>query len=190
VTAVAAASFHLSCAAPPPHGGIALPQARPPSVAKLRNITFSSVCVRSGLEQCFNAVDDDCNGHVDERCGTLDGLIQLVIAWDAAKIDVDLDVIDANGELARPDAVTQKGYIKDRDCPLDSTCGDQNTETVSGVDPESFRGPLKVAVRIKDAPPGMQPLRVQLGGHLGSRPISAWTILADANDRAEFEIAE
>jgi tRNA (guanosine-2'-O-)-methyltransferase len=142
------------------------------------------------LEQCFNAIDDDCDGHVDERCGTPDGLIQLIIAWEVATTDVDLDVTDANGDLATPEAVTQLGFLKDRDCPLNSTCGDQNTETVSSVESGSFNGPLNVTIRIKGNPPNMTPLRVQLGGHLGSRPVSAWTLLANPNTRAEFEIVD
>ncbi len=189
VTAVAAAFFHWSCAAPPP-SSLSPPQARSPSVTKVRNMTFTNGCVRSGLEQCFNAIDDDCNGHVDEHCGTPDGLIQLIIAWDVPRADVDLDVIDANGELARPDTVTRLGYLKDRDCPLSSTCADQNTETVSSVDQEVFRGPVNVRIRIKSNSSDRGQLRVQLGGHLGLQSISAWTLLTNSSERAEFEIAQ
>jgi len=190
VTAVAAAFLHLSCAAPPSTSAIAPAQTRVPSVSHSHNLTFSTGCVRRGLEQCFNAIDDDCNGQVDEQCGTPDGLIQLIIAWDAASIDVDLDVTDANGELARSGSVTQLGYIKDRDCPIGATCGDQNTETVTSVDQIPIRSPLSVAIRVKGMQPGLQQVRVQLGGHVGPWPISAWTLLANSNDRATFEISE
>ncbi len=190
VTTVAAAFFHLSCAAPPSTSAIAPVQTRAPSVTHSHNLTFSTGCVRSGLEQCFNAIDDDCNGHVDEQCGAPDGLIQLIIAWDAAPIDVDLDVTDANGELARSGSVTQLGYIKDRDCPISAACGDQNTETVTSVDRIPTRSPLSVAIRVKGMQPDPWQVRVQLGGHLGPWPISAWTFLVNSNDRAEFEISE
>ena len=160
------------------------------SIGNQRNITFLSGCIPTGMEQCFNALDDDCNGHVDERCGTPDGLIQLIVAWDIAPIDVDLDVTDENGDLATPDRVTQLGYFKDRDCPKNLTCADQNTETVSTAGVVSIRGHIHVAIRFKDVPSDLPSVHVQLGGHLGPRAISAQSTLARPDDAAEFDITD
>ncbi len=56
-------------------------------------------CVPLNYEECFNALDDNCNGAIDEGCGTPGGVVQFMIARDTARADVDLNVMDPNGEL-------------------------------------------------------------------------------------------
>jgi hypothetical protein len=190
VALAAAALFHLRCTSPQPPLVVAVQPAEAVSIGRTRNITFSSGCTSAGLERCFNAIDDDCNGQFDEGCGTPDGLVQLIVAWEAVTVDVDLEVVDANGNLAKPDTVTQLGYVKDRDCPMNATCADQNTETVSTLGISTFQGPIRVALRVKNHPFYPPRVRVQWGGHIGRLSISAQTTLVDSDDGAAFEVTQ
>jgi uncharacterized protein YfaP (DUF2135 family) len=49
-----------------------------------------------GPEQTCNAIDDDCNGVIDDGCGYSGGGAQVTIAWDTGA-DIDLYVVDPSG---------------------------------------------------------------------------------------------
>jgi hypothetical protein len=68
-------------------------------------------------ELCANATDDNRNGLIDEGCGLTLGSVQFLAGWSAAKADVDLRVMDPNGELIEVGRVARSGLTKDRDCP-------------------------------------------------------------------------
>ena len=55
-----------------------------------------SQCAQSASEQC-NALDDDCNGVIDDGCGYSGGSIQITASWDTGA-DVDLYVTDPAGD--------------------------------------------------------------------------------------------
>ena len=63
-------------------------------------VTLVEACTPTGPEICFNAVDDNCNGVIDEGCGVLTGVLQFTIAWGDSPADVDLIVTDPDGERA------------------------------------------------------------------------------------------
>ena len=87
-------------------------------------LALPTACQASGIEACFNATDDDCDGLVDEGCGLSTGVLQLVVAWDRADADVNLQLLDPNGESAEVGRTTALGLSKDRDCPgPNDACG-------------------------------------------------------------------
>ena len=65
-------------------------------------------CTPSGVEMCFDARDNNCNGVLDEGCGVHTGILQFTIAWEEPEADVDLNVYDTSGELARVGQVRRR----------------------------------------------------------------------------------
>jgi hypothetical protein len=57
--------------------------------------TVQLECGNSAYEQC-NAVDDDCNGVIDDECGYESGAIQITVGWNSGA-DIDLYVTDPSG---------------------------------------------------------------------------------------------
>lgn len=91
-----------ACAAP------AAPQPAPPPRARSASAPAGhTAAVHSGIsardeacapgpEKTCNAVDDDCNGVIDDGCGYSGGGAQVTIAWDSGA-DIDLYVTDPSG---------------------------------------------------------------------------------------------
>lgn len=52
-------------------------------------------CDHGAYEQC-NALDDDCNGIIDDECGYEGGAVQITVGWDSGA-DIDLYVTDPSG---------------------------------------------------------------------------------------------
>ena len=128
-----------------------------------------AACTPTGVELCFNAVDDNCNGVIDEGCGVHTGLLQIAMAWEKGP-DVDLNVTDPTGEMARPGDKTQGGLRKDRDCgsPNDG-CHGQNLENVHFDGDAPPKGRYQIEVRLQRANPDQLPVRVRLGLRIGAR---------------------
>jgi hypothetical protein len=96
-------------------GGAAKPVAATPSTLQRRNNHRDSsgtkpftalqvnpnaelvqvACDTNAFEQC-NAVDDDCNGVIDDDCGYETGEVQVTVSWDSGA-DIDLYVTDPSG---------------------------------------------------------------------------------------------
>jgi len=130
-------------------------------------------CVPTGPELCFNAIDDNCNGILDEGCGVHTGAIQFAIAWDDPEADVDLNVIDPNGELVEVGRVTQSGLTKQRDCPgRSNACRGQNMENVYLEDGEPLAGKYAVSVRLEQLGQNEPPVLVMLGARIGQKTYS------------------
>lgn len=130
-------------------------------------------CTPSGVEICFNATDDNCNGVIDEGCGIHTGLLQFAIAWERGP-DVDLLVTDPNGEVARPGDTTSSGLRKDRDCgTVRDTCHGQNLENVYLEGETPLRGDYRVEVKLERASAEDLPVKVRLGVRIGPRTYAA-----------------
>jgi hypothetical protein len=155
--------------------------ARPPALAAVLatnmlppvGVTLVEACTPTGPELCFNAVDDNCNGVIDEGCGLQTGLLQFVIAWGTSPADVNLVVVTPQDERV-PDGRTRStasGFHLDRDCPGDEGCAGQNVENVYFDGPEPPRGKYTVDVKLVDLHGADPPLRVRFGARVGARSI-------------------
>lgn len=162
-----------SCSAPRQRG----PEVTAPGSAQRKlgvTLDAPAPCVAPGAETCFNALDDNCNGLVDEGCGLPSALVTFSVAWQDRTADVDLLVTDPNDELVEVGRVSRSGLTKDQDCPgrQDAPCS-TNLETVYLADKAPTSGRYKVSVRLErlgsDAPPLSAALGVRIGGLTTSR---------------------
>ncbi len=170
---VCVGSVAVACRAPmpPPTKDASQPQLK--TVQAQPGAVVKRACVPTGSELCFNAVDDNCNGVIDEGCGVHTGAIQFAIAWDDPDADVDLNVIDPNGELVEVGRVTQSGLTKQRDCPgRSNACQGQNMENVYLEDGEPLSGKYSVSVRLERLGQTAPPIPVMLGARIGQKTYS------------------
>jgi hypothetical protein len=56
---------------------------------------LSVTCEPGAYEKC-NAIDDDCNGVIDDECGYEGGEVQITVGWDSGA-DIDMYVTDPSG---------------------------------------------------------------------------------------------
>lgn len=71
------------------------PEAREPTL-HAETHRMDVTCADGSAEQC-NALDEDCDGTIDEGCGYASGAIQVTVAWNTGA-DLDLYVTDPAGE--------------------------------------------------------------------------------------------
>lgn len=154
-------------------------------------VGLETACTPTGVEICFDARDNNCNGVIDEGCGLHTGILQFVIAWDAAEADVDLNVFDASGEQARIGDATAGGLMKDRDCPRAPECQGQNVENVFLAEGEPRRGKYRAVVRLDKLNGATAPVRVRLGVRVGQRSYGMNVELSPGagNEEKEFKFS-
>jgi tRNA (guanosine-2'-O-)-methyltransferase len=175
--------FFLACApavpASAPERRIEATNLTPPAGASL-----VQACTPTGPELCFNAVDDNCNGVIDEGCGVQTGLLQFTIAWSTAVADVNLVVTTPSRERVPNERTrsTPSGFHLDRDCPGEEGCGGQNIENVFFDGPEPPRGHYTVDIVLGDLHGADPPVRVRFGARLGSRTVGFDVDLAPGDD--------
>ncbi|HEX6271902.1 MAG TPA: hypothetical protein VFZ53_02625 [Polyangiaceae bacterium] len=142
--------------------------------------------VPTAPEVCGNATDDNGNGLADEGCGLSTGLAQFLVAWEEPNADVDLRVVDPNGELVEVGRPTKSGLVKERDCPgRKSDCGAQNLEVVYLEQGKLLRGEYRVRIRLVSLGGADPPVSVHFWARVGyrsygtsfdlTRPEGEWT---------------
>jgi hypothetical protein len=146
-------------------------------------------CTPSGPETCENALDDNCNGVIDEGCDERMGLVQFVIAWDKPGADVDLRVTDPNGELVEVGRPAESGLLKERDCPgRGGECRGKNTENVFLESGEPVRGTYVVKVRLESLGGETTPIPVRFGARLGPKTYAAELVLERPEAERELSL--
>ncbi|HZU85782.1 MAG TPA: MopE-related protein [Polyangiaceae bacterium] len=174
----------LSCSCAP---AAAPTQSRPLVATNLVAPTgadLAAACTPTGPELCFNAIDDNCNGVIDEGCGLDTGVLQFTIAWAATQADVNLALVTPQGERV-PDERTRStpsGFHLDRDCPADDACNGQNVENVHFDGFEPPRGRYTVEIALVDPHGADPPVRVRFGARLGSRTVGFDVDLSPGDD--------
>jgi len=150
-------------------------------------VELREACVPTGPERCGNARDDNCNGVMDEGCGIATGVVQFMIAWEAAGADVDLLVTDPKGELVEVRRKSSAGLVKDRDCPgKRHECRGNNFENVYLVGDEPKRGAYGVRVRLERLEDEDVPIRVTFGARVGPKSYSATVLLMRQEDERKL----
>ncbi len=144
---------------------------------------LSAACTPSGPEQCFNAVDDNCNGVIDEGCGVCTGPLQFTIAWSEANANVDLVVIDPSGSKVNKATLTASGLRQDRDCPKDG-CGGQNVDNVCLDAADPPRGRYVLEIHLGPRSGAVTPLtKVRVGVRVGDKSYGADLELSPLKDQ-------
>src|SRR5258706_11894510 len=122
--------------------------------------TLVQACTPTGPELCFNANDDNCNGVIDEGCGSQTGVLQFMIAWGDSPADVDLIVTDPNGaRVHKGNRSISSGLQLEKNCP-EEACHGQNVENVFFEGNEPPRGKYVVEVKLVDPKGADLPVKV------------------------------
>jgi hypothetical protein len=158
----------------------------PKHVSTPAGVSFSSVCTPTGNELCFNAIDDNCNGIIDEGCGLGTGVMQFEIAWGDSQAEVELVVTDPAGDrLTDANRSTPSGLHLDRVCPKDG-CHGQNVVNAffEGADPPA--GHYSVEIKLVDPHGATLPEKVQFAWKVGGRTSGTELSIASPDDKKEF----
>jgi tRNA (guanosine-2'-O-)-methyltransferase len=151
-------------------------------------MNLETACVPSSVEMCFDALDNNCNGVIDEGCGLHTGILQFTIAWPEAAAEVDLTVTGPDGDEAQTDKPTTAGLLKDRDCPgTENQCFGQNVENVFLAEGRPRSGRYRAVVLLRDPGEASPPIKVRFSARVGQRHFTSMILLKDRDEQREFE---
>ncbi len=174
----------IACSRTPPP--VVPPVIEAKHVSTPAGVSFDEACTPRGPEICGNAIDDNCNGVIDEGCGIVVARVQFEVAWAEGSATVELVVGDPRGDkIDNGHRQTPSGLRLDRRCPQDG-CDGQNVDNVVLTALEPVHGLYTVDVRLVDAGTGTLPLPVRFGWRVGDRVSSAAFSLGTVEDTRRF----
>ncbi|MEO7111383.1 MAG: hypothetical protein ABI183_13175 [Polyangiaceae bacterium] len=191
-TAICAAFFGVAC-------GPSTPAISAPKDVVASNLTapegtkLVAACTPTGPELCFNAIDDNCNGIIDEGCGQNTGQLQFMIAWGDSKANVDLEVDGAAGKVNVDNRSAQSGLKYEKDCPNNvggESCNGQNVENIymdGTADPP--KGQYTIHAKLTALNGAPVPVLVRWGARVGSRSYGADLELTKEGEVKTFSFA-
>lgn len=136
-------------------------------------VEINQVCRGAGPELCFNAIDDNCNGVIDEGCGLGTGVLQFTIAWGDSPADVDLSVKDPTGAVvSKQSRTTPTGLRLDHECG-GHNCGGQNIENIFCDAADPPRGKYQIEVKLAALKNAPTPIKVRLAARVGGTVYTA-----------------
>jgi tRNA (guanosine-2'-O-)-methyltransferase len=149
-------------------------------------VWFDEACTPTGPEICGNAIDDNCNGLIDEGCGLVNSKLQFIAAWSEPTAVVDLAVSDPQGDrLDANHRDVRSGLHLDRACPQDG-CNGQNVDNVVLAADTPMPGQYTVTVRLVDSGKAPLPLKVHFGWRVGNRVASTIVKLSAIDEKKDF----
>jgi len=162
---------------------------KPRSLIAPPGVSLVSACTPTGPEICFNAIDDNCNGVLEEGCGLGTGLLQFIVAWGDSPADIDLSVTDPSGStVTESNRTSASGLHLDRDCPGtgNQSCYSQNVENVYFEGLEPPRGTYVVKIKLTDIHGAPAPVKARLGARIGSRSYGMDLEVSPTDDQKSF----
>jgi hypothetical protein len=146
-------------------------------------IGLQNSCTPTGVDLCFNAKDDNCDGVVDEGCGEPTGVVQVLAAWNDANVDVNLDLTLPDGQHVNAASRAHAGFRFERDCPREN-CAGQNYESIVSDRPIVGGGTFKVEVRLDALGAAAPPIVVNLSARVGAALYMTCVELTPLQDKA------
>ena len=140
-------------------------------------------CTPTGLELCFDATDNNCNGIIDEGCGVQTGPLQFAIAW-AEGIRRRSQCHRPQGrtrQAGRPHRVGADQRSRLRPAAELVPRPEHGKRIFRGRDPA--QGELRqVEIKLDNPDEVRGPVKVRFGGRIGVKTFSLDVQLAAAGD--------
>ena len=135
-----------------------------------QGVPLPATCTPSGPEICFDAIDNNCNGVIDEGCGVGTGPLQFEITWpEGSDVDLKVTYYRKKGETERPLAE----LTKDKECGRpQNNCHGQNIENVFFAGDRPPPGVYVVEIKLDSPEDVRSAVQVHFGARVGSRTIA------------------
>jgi hypothetical protein len=143
-------------------------------------------CAYGAYETC-NALDDDCNGIIDDDCGYEGGDVQITVGWNSGA-DIDLYVTDPSGSTLFYNEQNKKSKIGgnlDHDARGDCRREQKNPRIENAFWSKSTRGHYKVELHYFSPCAKAATTEVTLSVAVGGELLGSYRYRLDPEQRVE-----